>query len=67
MERKGIIAVDYLDGAEASMMARFGWEFTNSMNQTADDFCLYNDDWTPKRVIARVDNNWDYWQRQIQN
>ncbi|MCR5019064.1 MAG: hypothetical protein K6A64_09740 [Bacteroidales bacterium] len=65
-----ILSDEVLDSILQSTLdhgTRFGWEFTNSMNQTADDFCLYNDNWTPKRVIARVDNNWDYWQRQIQN
>ncbi len=44
---------------------RFGWEFISVMNNSQSSFCLYEDDWTPKRVIGMVDNNWDYWLDQV--
>lgn len=44
---------------------RFGWEFVSVMNSSQSSFCLYEDDWTPKRVIGMVDNNWDYWLDQV--
>jgi hypothetical protein len=40
---------------------RFGWEFTNVHNDSSDDFCLYEDDWSPRHVISLVDNYWGYW------
>ncbi len=40
---------------------RFGWEFTNSLNSSSDSFCLYQDNWSPKRVIKNVDDFWGYW------
>ena len=40
---------------------RFGWEFVNVINRTTDDFCVYNDNWTPKNTIKMVDQNWGYW------
>lgn len=43
---------------------RFGWEFVNVGNSKSS-FSLYNEDWTPKRVIKIVDGNWDYWLDQI--
>lgn len=46
---------------------RFGWEFVSVGNITASGFTLYNDDWSAKPVIGIVDNNWDYWMRQVQN
>ncbi len=44
---------------------RFGWEFVNVGNSTSSNFSLYNDDWTPKRVMSVVDDNWDYWMEQV--
>ena len=40
---------------------RFGWEFVNITNSTSDNFSLYNNDWTPKKVIKIVDDNWANW------
>lgn len=40
---------------------RFGWEFVSVSPSTGDNFALYNDDWTPKPLIAEVDDNWDAW------
>lgn len=37
----------------------FGWEFVSVGNVTASDFSMYNNDWSPKKVIRYVDNNWD--------
>ncbi|MDR2385198.1 MAG: hypothetical protein LBD80_06005 [Tannerella sp.] len=45
---------------------RFGWEFVNIMNNSSDDFCLYRDDWSPKRVIGLVDNYWGYWLQRVE-
>jgi len=45
----------------------FGWEFTNVMNRTTDNFCVYNDDWTPKNTIKMVDQNWGYWLNTVNN
>jgi hypothetical protein len=41
------------------------WEFVNVGNSSSDSFSLYYDDWTPKRVMATVDDNWEYWQKRI--
>ena len=40
---------------------RFGWDFTNTFNRDDDSFSLYNTDWSPKRSIKEVDDNWGYW------
>ena len=37
---------------------RFGWEFVSVSNDTKGSFSLYNDDWSPKKVIGLVDNHW---------
>jgi hypothetical protein len=44
----------------------FGWEFVNVSASTRDPFAVYNDDWSPKPVMAEVDNRWADWQREIQ-
>ena len=44
---------------------RFGWEFVSASNYSDSYFSLYNDDWTPKRVMKVVDDNWDYWMDQV--
>ncbi len=44
---------------------RFGWEFVNVANSSKNNFSLYNDDWSPKRVMQVVDDNWDYWMEQV--
>ena len=44
---------------------RFGWEFVNVANSTNDNFSLYDDNWTPKRVMNVVESNWDYWMNQV--
>lgn len=46
---------------------RFGWEFVDVGNSTKSNFSHYNDDWTPKRVMSIVDNNWDYWMKRVQD
>lgn len=40
---------------------RFGWEFVSVTPNTKDNFSLYNNDWSPKRVMAMVDKHWGYW------
>ena len=44
---------------------RFGWEFVSVGASTAGSFSLYNDDWTPKPVIAVVDRHWDEWMAKV--
>ena len=44
---------------------RFGWDFTNTFNRNDDSFSLYNDDWSPKRVMKNVDNYWGWWLYQM--
>ena len=44
---------------------RFGWEFVNIAPSSDDPFSHYNDDWSPKPLIAEVDDNWDYWMEQV--
>jgi hypothetical protein len=63
--------VDYTDGELRRILyntlqqgTRFGWEFV-SVNNSEGSFSLYHEDWTPKRVIGIVDDNWDYWLDQI--
>jgi hypothetical protein len=43
---------------------RFGWEFV-SVTNSENSFSLYNEDWTPKREIGIVDDNWNDWLDQI--
>ncbi|MDR0394801.1 MAG: hypothetical protein LBH77_06550 [Tannerella sp.] len=45
---------------------RFGWEFVSVMNSSDNSFCLYRDDWSPKRVISLVDNYWGYWLQRVE-
>jgi hypothetical protein len=40
---------------------RLGWEFVNVAPGSRDRFALYNDDWSPKPLIAEVDNHWERW------
>jgi len=44
---------------------QLGWEFTNVSNNSSDSFSLYQDDWSPKRVIGLVDNYWGYWLKRV--
>lgn len=44
---------------------RFGWEFVTVSPSTGGDFALYNDDWSPKPLIAEVDNNWAAWMDDV--
>jgi hypothetical protein len=46
---------------------RFGWEFVNVANSTNDPFSVYNDNWSPKRVMNAVDSKWDYWMEQVKS
>lgn len=46
---------------------RFGWEFVSVDNSSSGSFSLYNDDWTPKRVIKMVDEHWGYWLYKIES
>ncbi|HHU26155.1 MAG TPA: hypothetical protein GXZ56_06005 [Bacteroidales bacterium] len=44
---------------------RFGWEFVNVNNATNDNFSLYHDNWSPKRVMKFVDQYWGYWMHRV--
>ena len=44
---------------------RFGWEFVSVTNDTNGSFSLYNNDWSPKRVIKFVDQYWGYWLHRV--
>lgn len=46
---------------------KFGWEFVSVGNNSADSFTLYNNDWTAKKVIKVVDDNWNDWLKEIYN
>lgn len=43
----------------------FGWDFVNVAASTSDPFALYNDDWSPKPLMAEVDDHWPEWQKEI--
>ena len=43
---------------------RFGWEFVSVTNSSQGGFSLYNDDWSPKRVMSFVDCKWPYWMKR---
>jgi len=43
----------------------YGWEFVNVAPASGDPFSLYQDDWSPKPLIAVVDDHWDDWQKEI--
>jgi alkaline phosphatase D len=45
----------------------FGWEFVNVKPSTDDPFAMYHDDWSPKPIMAAVDDRWDHWQQVIQD
>lgn len=44
---------------------RFGWEFVSVNNNRTAPFSLYNDDWSPKRVMKIVDDQWNCWMEQV--
>lgn len=43
----------------------FGWEFVNVSPASKDPFSLYNDDWSPKPLMAEVDSRWHEWLLRI--
>ena len=43
----------------------FGFEFVNLSNSSGNRFSLYNSDWSPKPLIAEVDEKWSQWQQVI--
>ncbi len=45
---------------------RFGWEFVSVTPSSKSNFSLYNDDWSPKRVMGMVDNHWGYWLHRVE-
>lgn len=45
---------------------RFGWEFVSITPGSEESFSLYNDDWSPKRVMAMVDDHWGYWLHRVE-
>ncbi len=44
---------------------QFGWEFADL--SCGGDFSLYKGGWKPKPVMAVIEDNWDYWKKQIQS
>lgn len=44
----------------------FGWEFVNVKPSTEDPFAMYRDDWSPKPIMAAVDDRWGHWEAVIQ-
>jgi len=42
-----------------------GWEFVSVGPSSASAFTLYRDDWSPKPLIAEVDNRWDAWMEEV--
>ncbi|MEX2369844.1 MAG: hypothetical protein WD578_02470 [Bacteroidales bacterium] len=42
------------------------WKFVNVANSSGNPFSMYHDDWSPKRVMRVVDDNWDYWMEQVE-
>lgn len=44
---------------------RFGWEFVSVSASSEGHFSLYEDDWSPKPLIAVVDENWEAWLSEI--
>src|SRR5690606_9379193 len=44
---------------------KFGWEFVSIENSTQGSFSMYNDDWSPKKPMSVVDDNWDNWLKLI--
>ena len=40
---------------------RFGWEFVSVTPSSSNNFSMYNDDWSPKKVMSIVDEHWGYW------
>lgn len=46
---------------------RFGWEFVSIDNATNGSFSMYNDDWSPKRVMGIVDIHWEDWLTNIRD
>lgn len=45
---------------------RFGWEFVSVTASTQEAFSMYNNDWSPKRVISMVDDHWGYWLYRVE-
>jgi hypothetical protein len=44
----------------------FAWEFVNVAASTRDAFSLYNNDWSPKPLMAEVDDHWPEWLREVE-
>ena len=44
---------------------RIGWEFVNVAPSSGDPFALYNDDWSPKPLMAEVDRRWEQWLNEV--
>lgn len=43
----------------------FGWEFVNVTASSKDPFALYSDDWSPKALMAEVDDHWPQWRQEV--
>ena len=46
---------------------RFGWEFVSVTPGRNDSFSLYNNDWSPKKVMSFVDDHWGYWLKRVED
>lgn len=46
---------------------RFGWEFVDLGASSAGAFSMYQDDWSPKPLIAVVDDSWSEWLAKIKS
>ena len=46
---------------------RFGWEFVNVAPGTRASFNVYNDDWSPKLPLSRVESQWDEWMEKARS
>ena len=44
----------------------YGFEFVNLSNSSKGAFSLYNDDWSPKPLIAEVDEKWAEWLQTVE-
>jgi hypothetical protein len=63
---------DYQPGEVEAMLRNalssgtgYAWEFVNLAAASGDPFSLYQDDWSPKPLMAEVDGRWDEWLQQI--
>lgn len=44
---------------------KFGWDFVSIENNSQGSFSMYNNDWSPKKPMKIVDENWESWLKLI--